>query len=546
TLTELAVPLRSSEGIIGALDVQSTKRNAFNKNDIEILQTLADQIAVAVENARLFEDAQDKAERARAMATASQITSRMSTDFEGSIHFLFETISAAGQYTQWWLGLVDADGNTLRCIAHHAETPESGVIQKVMYLDQDQNSLIDAYKSRQVIIENDLKISSHFDMMSSGIFTLFGKHIAAPVLTAGTDEVSGVLLVGRSWDAANLDHRDLELLATLTGQISVALETRRLFEQVQEEQQTLQAVLNTMPVSVIVVDHNSTIILANEQAQTMLGENIRPGNSVDSINHVYQSGSEDLYPAELIPLNQALSTRQVVSAEDLAIQQPDGSRMDILARAAPILDARGEIYAVVSVYQDITELRELERALQESLSETTKLYEASRAISHANSIETLADAVINQMLTLAPDQLYMTLINHTDSDNVEVSVLLSWPDRSIKHIEAVDLPHSILVPNSGLGTTNLTFATRNLHLLPGIEETELQKLRQKKIAALAVLPLEIRGQVFGSIIGVFNNERHFTPEERRFLLTLADQAAVSLDAVQSFERTQHTLQSISR
>ena len=54
TRSEAALPLRLGERLIGALDVQSRSLNAFNQSDIEVLQVLADQIAVAVENGRLF------------------------------------------------------------------------------------------------------------------------------------------------------------------------------------------------------------------------------------------------------------------------------------------------------------------------------------------------------------------------------------------------------------------------------------------------------------------------------------------------------------
>ena len=54
TRSEAALPLRVGERVIGALDVQSRSLNAFNQSDIDVLQVLADQIAIAMENGRLF------------------------------------------------------------------------------------------------------------------------------------------------------------------------------------------------------------------------------------------------------------------------------------------------------------------------------------------------------------------------------------------------------------------------------------------------------------------------------------------------------------
>lgn len=55
TRSELALPLKSGEHILGVLDVQSTESNAVQPEDTEILYTLADQVAIAIQNARSHE-----------------------------------------------------------------------------------------------------------------------------------------------------------------------------------------------------------------------------------------------------------------------------------------------------------------------------------------------------------------------------------------------------------------------------------------------------------------------------------------------------------
>jgi GAF domain-containing protein/HAMP domain-containing protein len=58
TRAEMALPMRVGDQVIGALDVQSREIAAFDEDDITILQTLADQLAVAIENARLLQKLQ--------------------------------------------------------------------------------------------------------------------------------------------------------------------------------------------------------------------------------------------------------------------------------------------------------------------------------------------------------------------------------------------------------------------------------------------------------------------------------------------------------
>ncbi|MBI5942917.1 MAG: GAF domain-containing protein [Chloroflexi bacterium] len=58
THSEMALPLKIADQIIGALDVQSTDPNAFSDEDVEVLSTLADQVSLAIHNARLFDQTQ--------------------------------------------------------------------------------------------------------------------------------------------------------------------------------------------------------------------------------------------------------------------------------------------------------------------------------------------------------------------------------------------------------------------------------------------------------------------------------------------------------
>jgi PAS domain S-box-containing protein len=55
TQAEAAIPLKIGTRVIGALDVQSKKSNSFSEDEVAVLQTLADQVAVAIDNARSFE-----------------------------------------------------------------------------------------------------------------------------------------------------------------------------------------------------------------------------------------------------------------------------------------------------------------------------------------------------------------------------------------------------------------------------------------------------------------------------------------------------------
>ncbi|HLA06045.1 MAG TPA: GAF domain-containing protein [Anaerolineales bacterium] len=58
TRSELALPIISNQEILGALDVQSKTRNAFDQDDINILTALAEQVSIAIQNATQYEESQ--------------------------------------------------------------------------------------------------------------------------------------------------------------------------------------------------------------------------------------------------------------------------------------------------------------------------------------------------------------------------------------------------------------------------------------------------------------------------------------------------------
>jgi len=74
TEAELAIPLRIGDEIIGALDVQSKQNNSFREGTINILQVMADAIAIAIENARLY---QQSVQQLQEVMTSNRDATRM-------------------------------------------------------------------------------------------------------------------------------------------------------------------------------------------------------------------------------------------------------------------------------------------------------------------------------------------------------------------------------------------------------------------------------------------------------------------------------------
>jgi GAF domain-containing protein/HAMP domain-containing protein len=67
TRSEMALPLQARGQLIGVLDVQSVEAAAFDDEDVAVLQTMADQVALAIDNARLLEEAEERVEEIQSL-----------------------------------------------------------------------------------------------------------------------------------------------------------------------------------------------------------------------------------------------------------------------------------------------------------------------------------------------------------------------------------------------------------------------------------------------------------------------------------------------
>ena len=85
TKSELAVPVKLGNQVIGVLDIESTEVDAFGEADLYTAQTLADQLAVAIENARLYDETRQMAVMEERNRMAREIHDTLAQGFSGII-----------------------------------------------------------------------------------------------------------------------------------------------------------------------------------------------------------------------------------------------------------------------------------------------------------------------------------------------------------------------------------------------------------------------------------------------------------------------------
>jgi nitrate/nitrite-specific signal transduction histidine kinase len=85
TKSELAVPVKLGNNVIGVLDIESTDVDAFGEADLYTAQTLADQLAVAIDNARLYDETRQMAVMEERNRMAREIHDTLAQGFSGII-----------------------------------------------------------------------------------------------------------------------------------------------------------------------------------------------------------------------------------------------------------------------------------------------------------------------------------------------------------------------------------------------------------------------------------------------------------------------------
>ena len=123
TASELAVPLRKGEQVLGVLDIQSEVVNRFTREDMSTLQAIANQVAIMLDNIRLLEDARKSAQEVR------RLNQRLT--HEGWDHTLAEVPHRAYQFINGEKATITPVENTWLSAAQKSNGQEDANLQTI-------------------------------------------------------------------------------------------------------------------------------------------------------------------------------------------------------------------------------------------------------------------------------------------------------------------------------------------------------------------------------------------------------------------------------
>lgn len=237
-------------------------------------------------------------------------------------------------------------------------------------------------------------------------------------LTAGRFEYEGIpAWVVTTFDITERDLAERELRkAKQELEQRVAERTSELREanlRLAQANQRLQTVLQTQPAGIWIVDADGRIIEDNAMAAEIWGRPYRLAQDVAEYR-IYRAWRSDT-GAPLAPedwgMARAVRQGKAVISQMLDIERFDGRKATILVSSAPILDAEGEITGAVTVSQDITRQRALERQAQASAEEARRRAEELDAV-----INAMSEAVIIYDVDGSPRRLNPAAINAFGAD----------------------------------------------------------------------------------------------------------------------------------
>ncbi|HMJ80128.1 MAG TPA: response regulator, partial [Candidatus Dormibacteraeota bacterium] len=231
----LGVPILVGDAAIGAISVQSIEESGrFGDSDVRLLATLAANVGVAIQNARLYRDSQ---RRASEMAALADVGAEISAMLD--LRLVLERIADRAQIL---LGgdtsavyLADPDGQTLRPLVALGSIAEQVMADTITL---GEGIIGDLARRGVAEVINDVTGDPRVIPIPGTDVEPDERLIAAPLRARGA--VSGMMAVWRGSPGLRFSAADLEFLEGLSQQAAIAIENARLFEEARASQEAAE------------------------------------------------------------------------------------------------------------------------------------------------------------------------------------------------------------------------------------------------------------------------------------------------------------------
>jgi signal transduction histidine kinase len=353
-LSLVTVPLSIGEQVIGALSVQSEKANAYTQHDLNFLTAIASQVAIAVENARLYEREQKRATQASLLnviarqtnttLSPEQLLSELTTAIQQ--HFDYESINVM---------LYDPKSENL-FLAGKAG-PAAGIFTDDYRQSPDIGIIGWVFTHGEPLLVNDTSQDERYFSPVPESYVA-ASELAFPLKIGG--RTIGVLDLQRT-EPHGFDQLDVATAQTMTEQVALALQNARLYGEIRRRAEELTA-LNTVAGRLgQSLELQEVLDAATEEVTRVLNMEASAisliDESEDTLVLYAQRGLRFSHVGMTVPLGKGLSGQVIHSGKTLIAgdvsQDPrlavrNFAREQVQAMALVPMHSRGKVVGILS------------------------------------------------------------------------------------------------------------------------------------------------------------------------------------------------------
>ncbi|MFK7801729.1 MAG: GAF domain-containing protein [Anaerolineae bacterium] len=594
-ISTLTVPINFADNLVGLLGFEGDELEAITDDDLSAIEEIAEQVGLALENQRLFDQTQDALAETQ---TLYQISARLNEaeSVNDIISAVVETITDESVDTaRFWLTETLSDGSMWLEIAGMWDKGQSDPYDSGYRFEYSENNFLVnlLQKSKDITLissmEDDPRTKDEIELLERVKPTGLKSFAYLPLLLG--QRLIGLFVM--SWkQARTFDESDSLRFAAIGAQVATAFDGFRSLNQTRlalAETQSLYQISARLNASestsdIVFAIHETLtdyeideIILwqvrsdsAGQGLQITMVETYPEAQNLDPRDDFFSYSLSD-YPF----LNDLLTeTREVLLVSSIqedprTIIDPNylqlmsdinlksmiylplliGSRLVGLVtlgwrelRTFNPNDSQrfSAISAQIATAKD--SLRLLDQT-QQALSETQALYQISARLNAAESAKEIVDAVVETVSGQELDGARLWLVHEKDDDALLIDNVYSW---------FKDQDQDSMVGNSTIFTDSETLPylyellqhSRKVRLISSLERSLaeeypdfLESLKPSGYTSMAFIPLSVGSKIIGLFTFGWNSVRHFDELEYQYYTAIGAQIATTVEGLRLLDAT---------
>ncbi len=375
----MIVPLVVREKVFGAISfVSAESGRRYTDADLAFAEELARKAALAIENARLYRDAEEAAEKIRRHAARLTIMAETTNAFaQVSLDYARVLDTVARQIAEL-LGdvctirlrsedgvhvepgaLYHPDATTMHYLRElFASAPQKvgeGMMGRVV--QTGEVVLVPVVDEEQLRNDISPEFLSYFD------YVTVSSLMVVPLRARG--EVIGAVSIVRDTPGHPFTEDDCALIQEIADRAALVIENARLYHRAEEQREWFKVTLASIGDAVIATDTAGRITFMNPVSHALTGwGDDAIGHELQDVFTIFNEYTRE--PVES-PVAKVLREGRIVGlANHTVLIARDGHEVPIDDSAAPIRDGAGNLRGVVMVFHDITDRKEIERQLKDA------------------------------------------------------------------------------------------------------------------------------------------------------------------------------------